>query len=639
MTAYPDVAPNKDDWNRCDPSLPNDEVRKIAEPAHAWNTHGHSPADDVDIDAVVARLEAEFESGGDWRPVLEHHELTASEQLTVLRRLGDGVLFEAGRRGVQADWKEYQLARKKAAAEAAIEEATAERQRLQYDPTRFNVMLEETEASMLTVPGKYEVLIHGGAYSRVAVEPPHHMHLIDNTEVKPPSVPLLQMYDKSAMLLRVEQSVCFWMNGDAGPEVIPVPSKIVQLMLHNPEPKAPSILGLVTHPIMTGSGTVLDTEGLHEDARLYLHFGGSRFKGVSSATPDEAATIRRDIRVSLFGEFEFASVLDADVALAVLLTTLLRKAMDMAPGFLINASVQGSGKTTLARMIYLTGTGHDLPVATFIDDNTEQNKAMLAMLMQSQTMVCFDNAPDGFTIRSPILAKVLTAPRFQGRVLGHTKDVSVPTNTTFVITGNNIKADIDLISRLLECRLTPKASRPENRKFAHADVVSYCLKHRERWITDALRMVKGYFDAGCPDADTGGSRFIAWDRLVRQPIIWSGGEDVNKKFEAVRDSSPELGRHTALMYGLECSFGLEKEFRTSEVLAIAKEFRMSEDHRDYALQSCLADEAPVKRWNARNLGLAIGNLEGRSIEGKTVRKDRRHGTNFWSLRKFGETSE
>ena len=88
----------------------------------------------------------------------------------------------------------------------------------------------------------------------------------------------------------------------------------------------------------------------------------------------------------------------------------------------------------------------------------------------------------------------------------------------------------------------------------------------------------------------------------------------------------------------ECPELIEAVVRTSEVLAIAKGLTVREGHRDYALQSCLADEAPVKGWNSRNLGLAIGNLEGRSIEDKTVHKDRRHGTNFWSLRKFGETS-
>ena len=101
----------------------------------------YAAVDDVDIDAVVPRLEAEIASGGNWRPALARLELTASEQLTVLRRLGDGVLSEAGRRGVQADWKEYQSARKKAAAEAAMEEVAGERHRLEYDPTRFNVVL------------------------------------------------------------------------------------------------------------------------------------------------------------------------------------------------------------------------------------------------------------------------------------------------------------------------------------------------------------------------------------------------------------------------------------------------------------------------------------------------------------------
>ena len=36
---------------------------------------------------------------------------------------------------------------------------------------------------------------------------------------------------------------------------------------------------------------------------------------------------------------------------------------------------------------------------------------------------------------------------------------------------------------------------------------------------------------------------------------------------------------------------------------------------------------------------AAGAALRRSIEDKTVHKDRRHGTNFWRLRRFGATSE
>ena len=116
--------------------------------------------------------------------------LSKSDERVVLRRLGDGPLEEAGRRAIQQDLKNFREESLQAARKSARKKVAAKRREIEFDPTRFNDMLVETETAMLETGGKYELLVHGGAYARVAEEPPTYMHLIDNRDAKPPSVPL-----------------------------------------------------------------------------------------------------------------------------------------------------------------------------------------------------------------------------------------------------------------------------------------------------------------------------------------------------------------------------------------------------------------------------------------------------------------
>jgi hypothetical protein len=53
--------------------------------------------------------------------------------------------------------------------------------------------------------------------------------------------------------------------------------------------------------------------------------------------------------------------------------------------------MQASGKTTLFRKFHIVLTGRDMAVSTFPEnDEAEVQKRLLAMLMRSPAMVCFD---------------------------------------------------------------------------------------------------------------------------------------------------------------------------------------------------------------------------------------------------------
>ena len=184
--------------------------------------------------------------------------------------------------------------------------------------------------------------------------------------------------------------------------------------------------------------------------------------------------------------------------MALLLTGVTRKVLDQAPGFKIEANVQGTGRTTLPRMVHVILTGSDMPVSSLGGNIEEQKKEMLATLLQSPAMVTYDNILDDSKVQDPVIAKVITSKYFKNRVLGKSQDATVPTNTLICLTGNNITLCADLVRRFVTICLTVNDEQPENRIFKNPDVVQHCLNIRDDVILKGLIIIKAYFKNGGP---------------------------------------------------------------------------------------------------------------------------------------------
>ena len=164
----------------------------------------------------------------------------------------------------------------------------------------------------------------------------------------------------------------------------------------------------------------------------------------------------------------------------------------------------------------------------------------------------------------------MTSPVLVQRLLGASKDTSCPTNVMFCITGNNLSLGPDELTRWLVCRLQPGEIRPEARNFKHTDVVAHALSVRAAVLRDALSIIAGYKLFGGDIAPA--SRFPIWDSVVRQPLMWAGGEDVDECFTANADDSESRQAHSALVGCLYAHFK-GAEFRASDVAALTKGMR------------------------------------------------------------------
>jgi hypothetical protein len=180
----------------------------------------------------------------------------------------------------------------------------------------------------------------------------------------------------------------------------------------------------------------------------------------------------------------------------------------------------------------------------------KKRKRIVAILLEGVPVAVIDNCEH--PLASDVLCTVLTETSFQDRLLGVSRTVRVPTTTTWAATGNNLKVDGDLSSRVVLCELDPQCEKPEERSFER-NLHQYVPEFRGELASAALTIVRGYLEAGSPvkrSISTFG-RYEEWSSYVREPLVWLGRADPCetrtrvKEGDSVRDAlgTREVGHH------------------------------------------------------------------------------------------------
>lgn len=502
---------------------------------------------------------------------------------------------------------------------------------LKYTEYNLNEATEQAEQAIMTVPGAWPYFSYGNVLSYSTYD-----YLAKNSvgidEEKPPRIPVIRPYTRDNLYLRIEQSVLHYKtkkeHGIETPFPIATPQAIVNKLIEHPSPIAPKVSGLVSHPILALDGRVIDSEGIDDDTGLLLKFGGSTFDSVpTDITREDASKAADRVFNTLFDEFCFKKSpvqkgLYEMSALAMLQTGIFRKVIDQAPGFLVTANVQGSGKTALARLVHVILTGRDMPVSSLGGSTEEMKKEILATLMPGPAMVCYDNILDGSETNDPMLAKAVTSSEFKGRILGRTQEATVPTNTIVAITGNNVTLGADLVRRFVTVALTADVAQPEHRVYKHPDVVQHCLNNRRRVIADCLLITKAYIGAGCPldPVTAGSSGFIQWDKMVRFPLLWATGVDVRNSINENRKQSSEQLAMVRVLHNLNEIFP-GQTFTASRVMAVIQSETGNENEIVASLIEGLANISSKSLSSIKSLAWVLKKLEGRILDDMILHKE------------------
>lgn len=518
-------------------------------------------------------------------------------------------LTGAGRRLLNANLREAKASQMR----ERMERDAGARELVHFKPENSAHLAQAAGLKILEKGRPEDFFTYAGRPSKIVETVQPYAHMIDAPDQKPPATMQIEALTPVTVRAQIEQHVIFQSETGKGPVNIAVPGVIIESLIEMPPAGTPAVTGLLCHPIVLRNGSILAANGLDVATGLYVH--GVAVDGLSAYTREGAAEALARLESTFLGGFSFASKRDRHVAIAGLFTAIERRALDSAPGLAILAAVQSSGKTTLARRIFVMLTGKDMPVVTLpVGHDDEIEKRLLALLLRSPAMITFDNVPDGLTVNGgAALNSAITAPEFEGRLLGNSRMLTVPSNAFMCLTGNNLGLGRDEVSRWLTTALAPPDARPESRVFKNPDVVGHARSIRCDVLRDVVGIVSGFLQSGDDLQLKSGSRFVQWDRLVRQPLMWAGADDPAVCFEINADEAPDAQATRRLVRGLLAELK-DETFNARRVVDLVSSWPGGSDNSRDMIEDALRDLRCRDVRNSKSVGRVLTIAKDRPVE-------------------------
>lgn len=291
------------------------------------------------------------------------------------------------------------------------------------------------------------------------------------------------------------------------------PPEIVKYVLASPEFDGfPPLAGIVTAPVLRPDWSLVRDPGYDDPTGLWHEPSA----GLTVDVPQEPSVDDISAAVSilhdLLQDFPFDSPSSFANAIALMLTPLIQDALGSpVPLALVSAPMQGSGKTLLAEVVGTVTSGSPPYTVSPTNDADEMRKRLTTALMQDVRVLLFDNIVEEFD--SPQLSVAITTGRWNDRILGKNKDVNIAPRCVWIASGNNMMVTGDLRRRCYLIRLDPQTDRPNERSYAHEDLLGWARQNRGRLLAALLTMVRGWASAGCPSGPV--RRFNTFDNWAR----------------------------------------------------------------------------------------------------------------------------
>jgi hypothetical protein len=297
----------------------------------------------------------------------------------------------------------------------------------------------------------------------------------------------------------------------------------------------PILRGMITAPVLTPTGRLIDKPGFDTETGLFLHLESSQWEPIPPRSTGQDVQEAVTSLWKPFVDFPFVGAADKGGFLAALLTAVVRSTLPTAPGFILSSPTAGSGKSLLAFCLEMLAG--EIPRAMSIGTCEEElGKILLAELRQYSRCILFDNlqAP----VQSESLCAFLTSPYFSGRLLGSSQVIGGEPCAFVVLTGNNVAVVGDLCRRLIRVKIDPRCEQPFCRTF-DIDPLAYTQEHRFEMVRAALIILLASLQSGFRHDGGRLASFEVWSDFVRNAVVWVGRQgwiDVSDPVSSLAES-------------------------------------------------------------------------------------------------------
>jgi hypothetical protein len=301
------------------------------------------------------------------------------------------------------------------------------------------------------------------------------------------------------------------------------PHNVMKILMHRQDrPHLPALRGIAHNPYYGPGGRLITSSGYDSETGILAVFNEADYRPYPP-TPEMAGRALSYLK-SLLYEFPFATPADESAAIAAMITAAVRSALSQAPGFNINGTQPGSGKSLLGDVISVFATAAHPYKMSYPPNEEEAAKAVLAALLERPSVIYFDDMQSDWRSFGAI-NRMLTSETTTGRVLGFNRTATAQTRVLILGTGNNVEPERDMRRRIVSIRLTPEGDSPALRRFA-GEPLGEVKKHRAHAVLCALTIIEAYRAAGQPPMDVKPvGTFGQWSDFVRYPLLWLGQPD------------------------------------------------------------------------------------------------------------------
>lgn len=287
---------------------------------------------------------------------------------------------------------------------------------------------------------------------------------------------------------------------EQGPRPTDPPRDVANVLLARDSSRysgVPRVDRVVDVPVLAADGSLVTEPGCHAGAKLYYRpADGLRDLPIRSAETTEDVEWALGVLLDeLLGDFDFADVSSQAHALALLLLPFVREYIDgPTPLHVVLAPDVGSGKTWLAQAALYPGCGI-VPATSQTRNEEEWRKRITSALLAGSGAVLLDNLSG--TLDSGALASALTTGTWRDRILGESREVTLPVRNAWVATGNNLGLAPEQVRRAVPIFLEPGETRPADRErkaFRHPDLLGWARDERAELVSAALLLVRHWLD-------------------------------------------------------------------------------------------------------------------------------------------------
>lgn len=428
------------------------------------------------------------------------------------------------------------------------------------------------------------------------------------------------------LLLEKMAETADWMRPKAG-DLLPIdpkPKYADHITARVGEWKFLSLKGCVSAPTLRQDGSILQTPGYDALSQIIYQPMGVEFQKIPENPTKEQAEAALQKILSPFEGFPFTTDASRSVAIAALLTALIRRSIKTAPLIAFDAPTAGTGKSLLTEMISIIATGN-VPAMVSQGKNAEEDeKRLSSILTANDLIIVIDNCER--PVEGDFLCSMLTQEVVQARILGKSEMIRLPSNSLVMATGNNMVIAGDMARRVLMCRIDSKQERPDIRQFTF-DPRDRVREIRGELVVAGLTILRAYFVAGRPQKMDKIGSFEQWN-FIREALVWLGQADPAETRNHLFANDPRKAALAELLNEWYECLG-SKPITLAEINDLG--FVQNGSNGKYAiLHKMLTDLTGNGFFNTQKIGAKLRGYVDRVVSGKMLRYEQHnHGAKWY----------